>query len=740
MLELKNVSKFYYNKGVIATGFSKVNLKLDIGEFVAITGESGSGKSTLLNVISGLDTYEEGEMYINGKETSHYSDKDFEDFRRKYIGNIFQTFNLVNSYTVYQNIELVLLLNGYKKRKIKKQVLELIKKVDLYKFKNTKVSKLSGGQKQRVAIARALAKETPIIIADEPTGNLDKEAAESTIKLLSEIAKDKLVVIVTHNYEQIEKYVTRKITMHDGRIIEDKKIKETKNTKKANEVEYKNITLFNRLRLGIRNTFNIKTKFALLFLVFMFMTSAIIAQYANSRKQKHLAEREGENYIFQNCSENRIVIKKKDGLQFSEEEYAKLENIENIDYIVKDDALLDTGVDLGDNEYFSIYGRATSIKGFKGKLDVGRMPENDNEIIVEGHKDDYYIQALVNRLENATLYLVDLYTGTMNKDVKMQVVGIKYFTNSNDYYGNSNIYVSDAILNKMRFQINQTYSQIKVLFQGKYYESTLFNPYFTVRTSENVPVGKAYVSNDLNYEVPSGSCRNKPIKIEVNNLYYQKEIELTIARTYTKYNMKSLVGGEYEMSNGTIYINPEDYNKLFDKPSYQSSVFIKDMALLRNTALELENLGYKTLIIKDTMVKVGQSQLVEIFQTIATIVLIVTLFFITYFIIKVILKSRNTYFAIIRMLGATRKKCKQLLIIELLVVENLAFIISLSVVVLQAKHLINLGFIQTIVDYLKIKDYVILYVVLMAMSYIISLKYARKLFKDSSIKTYNEEV
>ena len=98
--------------------------------------------------------------------------------------------------------------------------------------------------------------------------------------------------------------------------------------------------------------------------------------------------------------------------------------------------------------------------------------------------------------------------------------------------------------------------------------------------------------------------------------------------------------------------------KLFDKPSYQSSVFIKDMALLRNTALELENLGYKTLIIKDTMVKVGQSQLVEIFQTIATIVLIVTLFFITYFIIKVILKSRNAYFAIIRMRGATRKICK----------------------------------------------------------------------------------
>ena len=169
MLKLSNVSKFYYSKGVIAAGFSKVNLEFKIGEFVAITGESGSGKSTLLNVISGLDTYEEGEMYINGEETSHYSEKDFENFRRKYISNIFQTFNLINSYTVYQNIELVLLLNGYKKRKIKKKVLELIKKVDLYNFRNTKVSKLSGGQKQRVAIARALAKETPVIIADEPT-------------------------------------------------------------------------------------------------------------------------------------------------------------------------------------------------------------------------------------------------------------------------------------------------------------------------------------------------------------------------------------------------------------------------------------------------------------------------------------------------------------------------------------------------------------------------------------------
>lgn len=742
MLELKNVSKFYYNNGVIASGFTKVNLKLNIGEFVAITGESGSGKSTLLNVISGLDSYEEGEMYVNGKETSHYSDKDFENFRRKYIGNIFQTFNLVNSYTVYQNIELVLLLNGYKKKKIKKKIIELIKKVDLYKFRNTKVSKLSGGQKQRVAIARALAKETPIIIADEPTGNLDKEAAESTIKLLSEIAKDKLVVIVTHNYEQIEKYVTRKITMHDGRIIEDKKIKDIKNDIKANEIEYKNITPCNKLRLGFRNTFNIKTKFVLLFMVFFFMTAAIVAQYSNSKKQKHVSDMDGSNIFFQNTNENRIIIKKQDKTPFNEvEDYAQIRALSNVDYIVKDDVLLDQSIVLTNSKNISLYTKASSINSLKGDVDVGRLPENDNEIVVEGYEDEYYMNELIKGLGNTTVSLMNMYTGETNEDISMNVVGIKYMELTS-MYGNDNVYVSDKILDQMRFQINQTYSKVKVLFQDKYYESNLYSPYFRIKTSENVPAGKAYVSDNLNYEVSSGSCRNKPIKIEVENIYYKEELDLTIEKTYTKYNLKRLIGKdeEYELNNGTIYINPEDYNKLFNKEPYQSSVFVKDAELLHETANELENLGYKTLVIKDTLSKTGSSQIIEVFQTIVTIILIITLFFIAYFVIKIILKSRNTYFATLRMLGATRKVSKQLLVIELLIVENLAYLISIGVIILQAKQIINWSFVQTLLDYLNISDYIILYVILIAMSYIISLKYAKKLFKETSIKTYNEEV
>ncbi len=298
MLKLKNVSKFYYNKGVIASGFTKVNIEFDIGEFVAIVGESGSGKSTLLNVISGLDSYEEGEMYIDGCETSHYRESDFEEYRKKYVSNIFQSFNLVNSYTVYQNVELVLLMNGYKKKDIKEKVLKIIERVGLKKYKNTLASKLSGGQKQRVAIARALAKDSPIIVCDEPTGNLDSKSAKEIIKLLKEISLDKLVIVVTHNLSEIEDMASRIVRMHDGKIVSDKKVKEYKEVKEVVVPDNKNIGFFNIIRLGFRNAFNIIPKFILLFIVFLFIAVSLLTEYGSLKKSEYEESKMGNNYYF----------------------------------------------------------------------------------------------------------------------------------------------------------------------------------------------------------------------------------------------------------------------------------------------------------------------------------------------------------------------------------------------------------------------------------------------------------
>ncbi len=230
MIKLTNVSKYYHSNNSVALALRKVNLELNKGEFVAITGESGSGKTTLLNVISGADTYEEGELYINGNATSHFGKEDWELYRKKYISFIYQAYNLIDSYTAIQNIETALLIYNKKKELSKKEVREkamyFLDKVGLSNVAKSRASQLSSGQKQRLAIARALSKETDILIADEPTGNLDVENSEQIMQLLYDLSKEKLVIVVTHNFEEAKDYASRKLRLFDGEIIDDMKLRE----------------------------------------------------------------------------------------------------------------------------------------------------------------------------------------------------------------------------------------------------------------------------------------------------------------------------------------------------------------------------------------------------------------------------------------------------------------------------------------------------------------------------------
>jgi len=211
MIRLENVSKYYKSEETVSVGMKKINLEFSLGEFVAVTGESGSGKSTLLNVISGLDGYEDGELYLFGEETSHYTIPDWEKYRGTYVGFVFQNYNIIDSFTVLQNVLLALEVQGYDPKHRRQRALELIEKVGLTSHKNHKASKLSGGQKQRAVIARALAKDCPIIVADEPTGNLDSVSGAQVMELLHEISEGKLVVVVTHDYDIVKEFATRKI-------------------------------------------------------------------------------------------------------------------------------------------------------------------------------------------------------------------------------------------------------------------------------------------------------------------------------------------------------------------------------------------------------------------------------------------------------------------------------------------------------------------------------------------------
>ena len=732
MLKLENVSKIYYTNGIVATGISKVNLELNIGEFVVITGESGSGKSTLLNVISGIDSYEEGEMYINGKETSHYTEKDFEEYRKKYIANIFQSFNLINSYTVYQNVELVLLLNGYKRKQIKKKVLDIIDKVGLTKFKNTKVSKLSGGQKQRVAIARAIVKDTPIIVADEPTGNLDTKSAYEIIELLKNVAKDKLVVIVTHNIEQVEKYATRIIKMHDGRMIQNTEIKNINEDSKITQANGKNITIPNQYRLGIRNTFNIFSKFILLFIVFTFMSVAFLSEYSAFKLVEHSTEESsGYSANLRDISKERILINKQNREPFTEDDYSKIKQLSNIDYIVEDDISLDTEFILR-NDTLNTYGYIKDINNFKGNLDIGRMPENDDEIILKANKDDYTITQMLDETLNSEFSLQKSYReGDTIRTVK--IVGIQYNENNTIY--DRTFYVSNEVKKVVRSYVHNQYSDMKTLLNDKYVQ-------YNIETSENVEPGTAIVNDDLKYQFKNNKIINQNINISVSNIYYEDNIDLTITKTFTKSNLKKLTGyTDYSYYQNAIIINPDDYNSLYDKPSYQSSVYVKDASIIDQTMSELENLGLKPKKATDFKVEYeNESQIVKIFKVVVTIFVIIVVFFISYLIISIILKSRNIYYTTLRMLGATSKSTRKILNIELFINSTLSYLMVLTFGYLVKQDIIKIEFIANLIKYITLNECILMYLILFVVTQLIARKFAKKIFKSSAMNRYNEEV
>ena len=737
MLKLKNVSKFYYNKGVIASGFNKVSIEFDLQEFVAIVGESGSGKSTLLNVISGLDSYEEGEMYINGEETSHYRESDFEEYRKKYVSNIFQNFNLVNSYTVYQNIELVMLLNGYKRKEVKKKVLDIIDKVGLTKYKNTKTAKLSGGQKQRVAIARALARETPIIVCDEPTGNLDSKSAKSIIKLLKDISQDKLVIIVTHNFEQVEDVATRIVRMHDGKIVSDKKVKETPKEEKIEVAECKNIGLYNIIRLGLRNAFNIIPKFVLLFIVFLFITTSLLTVYGSLKKSEYEEGKNGINYYFNDTSDTRIVIKKNDKSVISNEDFDNISKLEHVSNIVKNDILIDSSLWFQSNSGdFYLNGSLNDITMLNKKLVHGRLPEGDNEVVYETYSNDYYFSDKVKEALDKDYY----YEGDIN-GFKIKVVGVVYtdvINSNNKIYGNS------VLLNKYMGIVNRGYSNVVLNINGKNYKSNNYSgDKFSVRPSSSVSSGCAYVVEDINYICKDYNCKNKDLKVMVNNLYYYDEINLKICNVYNQKNVNYLLGMDKDnIGYGNIYINDAEYNRLFDKDSYQASVYVDKVDNIDSVSNKLDDMGYKTLQIRKTFSSEG-SDIVKVFKIVKLVVVIamvVALFFISYFVIKLILKSRNTYYSTLRILGGNYRHIKKITDVELLFDATLAYLCYIVISLFVKYKVINISLISNVMEYLKIRDYILMYIILIGMSYLISTRFSSKLFKKSAMKSYREEV
>ncbi len=274
MLTLKGITKHYITGDSKVEALKGVDLQFRSNEFVSILGQSGCGKTTLLNIIGGLDKYTSGDLFINGKSTKNYKDRDWDNYRNHSVGFVFQSYNLIPHQSVLQNVELALTLSGVSKTERRKRAKEALEKVGLSDQLKKKPSEMSGGQMQRVAIARAIVNNPDIILADEPTGALDTETSVQVMEILKEIAKDRLVIMVTHNPDLAEEYSTRIIRMLDGVILSDtmplsdEEIQkenelEAEKTEKAKKQKMPSMSLFTSFGLSLNNLFTKKGRTAL---------------------------------------------------------------------------------------------------------------------------------------------------------------------------------------------------------------------------------------------------------------------------------------------------------------------------------------------------------------------------------------------------------------------------------------------------------------------------------------------
>lgn len=401
IIELQDLSKIYSASGSVAVGLHKVNISFYQGEFVAITGSSGSGKSTLLNVMSCIDSYEEGELKLLGEETAYFSEADRAEYRKKYVAFIFQDYNIIDSYTVYQNVELALLSKYPDKKERKDRIMKLLDKVGLSAHAKHRATKLSGGQKQRVSIARALAKDAPILFADEPTGNLDSKTSAEILSLLRNLSKDKLVIVVTHSYDQIAEYATRKVRLADGDIVEDtvldkrvrtpfKLIEDADNNKKVEAKSIATVAKNNILATPKRSIFSL-TGLIVLSLMFIWVIIALLT-----------LNYQGDFY--NNYHKQDIQITRVPAVALDEEDIQEISNIEGVatvNYYYS--SLNQVAYFTLNDEYF--YENIRPKSTFNGTLFSGNLPEANDEIVITiPAKKKYTSMDLIDKTISLDIY------------------------------------------------------------------------------------------------------------------------------------------------------------------------------------------------------------------------------------------------------------------------------------------------------------------------------------------------
>ncbi len=604
-IQLEGISKSYYAKTAVTQALRKINLTFCMGEFVAITGESGSGKSTLLNIIGGMDTFDDGEMYVDGQPTFQYDQEDWEEYRRNKIGYVFQDYSLIGHYTVLDNMMSGLLIMGKTKEEAKVIAREYLHMVGLGEYEMHKATELSSGQKQRLSIARALAKNTGIIVADEPTGNLDSETGDQIIALLKELSKDRLVIMVTHNYEQAEAYVTRKIRIHDGEVVVDVQVDNGRSAENAQKeqttvaengaiagkqskgfwAEFKTALHFARknalTQLGRATLF---TVFLTIIALFSFLLIGELLVYEDDIITKFYDKK-----AFYQQDDTRLVVKKSDGSLLTEKDYEALRQMAHVVAVDSCDYANDINFySEEDEDYEYLYSyhwgsreptitlKFISDSKFMKSVDCitdddlayGRLPQSRNEIVIYDTDD-----SLLNRNKKVYFKANNIWDKGEYYQGSLKIVGIlKEETEQ--------IYFSGELCRMLSMDIDSDVSRIVYAWDTRKNDYAQ-KPQMVLAIADDLKGNQVRVSADIEEKV-SGKILFR---------FWQYDADGELSEEYTETTVEVLKKNNSH-SRDFMEVSQEFYDTYYKAENRQASLYLSSYAKTDEVLRALKKQGY----------------------------------------------------------------------------------------------------------------------------------------------------
>ncbi len=757
MIELKDVTKYYSSDTSVAMALRNINLEFHKGEFVVITGKSGSGKSTLLNVISGMDTYEEGEMYFNGMETSYYDKKDWEDYRRENISFIYQSYNLIDSYTALENVETVMRIENGKesRRERKKRALEILDQVGLKKRARHKAVHLSSGQKQRLGIARALAKDTDIIIADEPTGNLDVENGVAVMKMLYELSRDKLVIVVTHNFEQVQDFATRKIRLFDGEVAEDillnpqqeRKEETGQKTTEKKKTEKKHGEWFQAVGFVHKNRMAQPHRTIFLFLLMLVITSSLMIMYGYLlANMDDSVTRDTSQGAFNNTQKERLVVRKPDGSTFSDSDIEVLQKIAHVKYVSRYDfageisCLYKSGEDYkieykksetSDRKSLTVdaldYSEFTEeAAGLDESRIEGKLPENMYEAVITskdssliGTQMDIYFKS--KKWSDATwLGGTFTITGIVKEDGNKPYFSGEFLKSMNINYGDSRT--------ELHYDITRTTTYSEE--EENSYEQTMSKKGKVIfiqgegLTGNQIRLSESILMNIRTDGVVSG---DQTIRESLNKDAVLKYSDGT--GEDTEYSLE-IVEGSHSGSASVVETSHEFLEQLYGSTEItQVSVYMNDYAYTDRVIKQINQSGYQAvspyrISAGDYNTELVQERLTALGLSAAVLIAV---FFLSIMVLYAIMKLKTKDFKILKSLGLKQSVINRMNLYEL-ATAGLAAVLVLILAGVTADRM-NVRVISDIIRYYTARDYVLAMVAVLILAIITAAWFNRYLGK-----------